>query len=131
MDEEIMKAALDLGKLIGMSEQYITLKECEELAMHDEEGLQLLNDLRILQREYLNAKKDKLGEDVLESLVHLIEMKKEEIQEYRPTGMFFKAKDEFDAFMKEVNNKILEGITGEPQKDYKSGGCGGCKGCGK
>ncbi|HBN84458.1 MAG TPA: hypothetical protein DDZ89_11490 [Clostridiales bacterium] len=126
---EIMEAAHELGNLIKKSEQYVNLKESEALALKDSEGVQLLNDLRILQSEYNKAIKEKLGNEAITSLKHLVEMKQEEIFEYRPTGLFVKAKNEFDAFMKEINDKIIEGITGEAPS-CKSGGCSGCKSCG-
>ena len=127
---DIMEAALALGNLIKNSEQYVNLKECEALAMKDDEGIQLLNDLKILQTEFLKAKKENLGNEALESLMHLIEMKQDEIHEYRPTGLFLKAKEEFDVFMKEINDTIIKGITGKPPSSCKSDGCSGCKSCG-
>lgn len=124
---DLIESALDLGKMISKSEEYINLKECEALIMSDNEAIQLLNDLRILQSEFVKAKKDNLGDEALDSLMHIIEMKQDEIYEYRPTGLFFKAKKEFDALMKEISNKILEGVTGQPTSC--GGDCSGCKSC--
>lgn len=126
---DLLDVALDLGRMIKKSEQYVNLKDSEALAMKDAEGIQLLNDLQILQSEFGKAKNENLGDEALSALMHLIQMKQEEIMEYRPTGLFIKAKNEFDVFMKEINNKIIEGITGEAPK-CKSGGCSDCKSCG-
>ena len=126
---DLLGAALDLGKLIRESAEYVNLKELEALALSDSEGVQLLNDLKILQSEYAKAKKENLGKDAIDDLMHLVKMKQEEILEYRPTGLFIKAKNEFDTLMKEINNKIIEGITGESPK-CKGKDCSGCKSCG-
>ncbi len=124
---KLFDTAIELGKTISMSEQYINLKKTEALVMQDEEAKQLLNDLNILQNEYVKAKKEKLDKGSLHSLQNIIDMKKDEINDYGPTGAFFDAKKQFDLLMKEVNNAILKGITGRVGCDA---GCSDCRSCG-
>jgi len=65
---DIMAKALELGTMIGESDEMQSYNKAEIDVQSDEKALVLLNDYKLLQIEIMNATKEERGEEVIESI---------------------------------------------------------------
>lgn len=125
---EIFDKAKELGKLIAESDLSINLKKYEAILTTDEASLKMITEFNSLQKTMVDAVSAGSPEDEIEVYKLQLASKYDELYDYEVTGNYFKAKDKFDAIMKQMNDIIVFEITGE-QKGCSSDGCTSCSGC--
>lgn len=125
---EILDKAKELGKLIAESDLSINLKKYEAILTVDEESLKMITEFNALQKSMLDAVKSNSPDEETEVYKLQLASKYDELYDYKITGDYFRAKDEFDAIMKQMNDIIVFEITGE-QKGCSSESCSSCSGC--
>ena len=124
---DIILKAKELGTMIGSSDEMDRYKKAEAAVENDDRAKTLLNDYKLLQVEVVKATKENREKSIVESLKERLILKQEEINVYEITKEFLEAKSKFDGFMKQINDVIIFGITGE--EPCSSGKCGSCSGC--
>ena len=125
---DIMAKALELGTMIGESDEMQNYNKAEIDVQGDERALTLLNDYKLLQIEIMNATKEDRGSEIIESIKKRLDEKEDELNNHETTKNFFTAKSEFDKLMHTINDVIIHAISGE-ESCSSSGGCSSCSGC--
>jgi cell fate (sporulation/competence/biofilm development) regulator YlbF (YheA/YmcA/DUF963 family) len=125
---DIMAKALELGTMIGESDEMQNYSKAEIDVQSDEKALALLNDYKLLQIEIMNATKEDRGQEVIESIKARLDAKEDELNTHETTKNFFDAKTAFDKLMHTINDVIIHAISGE-ESCSSSGGCSSCSGC--
>lgn len=121
---EVIKKARELAEEILKTEEYLNMNAAEEIMSNDEEGAGLMQDMDLLQKEYIKSAREGESEEDLLELEQYLKEKHSELLEYPPTGDYIRAKSAFDMLIKKINSEITAGITGCSADD-----CGGCSGC--
>jgi cell fate (sporulation/competence/biofilm development) regulator YlbF (YheA/YmcA/DUF963 family) len=126
---EILNKARELGALIADSDKMKDLKDSEAAVAADQKAQDLLSDYKELQVEVVRATKEKKDKDFLDNLKSKLMEKQKEVNEYEATKNYMNALNNFDNFMKTINDVIIYSISGEePCSPNKCGSCGGgCK----
>ncbi|MBN2883766.1 MAG: YlbF family regulator [Clostridia bacterium] len=121
---DVMEKARELAAAIIKTEEYLNLNAAEEIMSNDEEGTGLMQDMELLQQEYIKSAREGAPQDELLEIEQYLKEKHSELLEYSVTGDYIRAKAEFDRMIKNINNEITSGITGCAKDD-----CEGCSGC--
>lgn len=125
---DILDMAKELGTMIGNSKEMTRFKESEARMEGDDKAQTLMEEYRQLQVELVKVTKAQKDPAEVESVKEKLLLKQEELNTYPITGSYLEARSEFDRLMKNVNDVILFGMTGEePCSPSKCGSCGGCK----
>ena len=125
---DIFEKAKELGKLIAESDLAVNLKKFEAILTTDETSLKMITEFNDLQKTMVDSVNEGKPEDEIEGYKLALATKYDELYAYETTGNYFKAKDEFDAIMKQMNDIIVFEITGE-QKGCSTDDCSSCSGC--
>jgi len=119
--------ARELGEKIYGSEELKRLKTSDALLLGDKKAMTLFDEFRALQKELLQASKDKLDKDSMNGIKERLITKQQELYDYNTTNEYLEAKSAFDKYMKTINDIINFSINGSdgctPDK------CGSCNGC--
>ncbi len=121
---EVIKKAKELAEEIVKTPEYKMMNTSQEAVANDEEGSALLQDMELLQQEYMKSAQEGESEEELKMLEDILQSKHEELMGYEPTAHMIKSKATFDRLIKLINNEITSGITGCAADD-----CAGCSGC--
>lgn len=121
---EVMKKARELAEEILKTHEYSLMTSAQEAVDNDEEGLGLLQDMELLQQEYIKSAREGAAEEELAMLEDILKSKHEELMDYEPTAHMIKSKAAFDRLIAMINKEITSGITGCSDDD-----CSGCSGC--
>lgn len=106
--EKALEKCVELGKLLSQTEQYQAVKKAEHDLMHNSEARNLLENLQQLQQEQL--KKQMAGMELTaEEKKKLSETEQTAIQNPLVRASHL-ANADFQDLMKEISNKIREGI---------------------
>ncbi|MFZ5631908.1 MAG: YlbF family regulator [Bacillota bacterium] len=106
--EEALEKCIELGKILAQTDEYREVKKAEQNLLHDAEARRLVEDLQKLQQEQL--KKQMAGMEISEEeKKKMFETERTAIQHpvVRASHM---ANAGFQDLMKEISNKIREGI---------------------
>jgi len=121
---DVIEKARELANEILKTEEYLSMSAAEEIMNHDEEGVGLMQDMELLQQEYVKSAREGANEVELLELEEYLKEKHAELLSYPATGNYIRAKAAFDSMIKDINNEITAGITGCSADD-----CEGCSGC--
>ena len=121
---EVIKKAKELADEILKTQEYIMMKSAQEAVDNDEDGAGLIQDMELLQQEYMKSAREGATEEDLKMIEGILKSKHEEIMEYEPTSHMIKSKSAFDRLIAMINKEITNGITGCSSDD-----CSGCSGC--
>lgn len=121
---EVIKKAQELAEEILKTQEYVTMTAAQEAVDNDDEGAGLIQDMELLQQEYIKSAREGASADELKELEEILKSKHEEIMSYEPTAHLVKAKGAFDRLIAMINKEITSGITGCSTDD-----CAGCSGC--
>ncbi|MBN2558006.1 MAG: YlbF family regulator [Clostridia bacterium] len=122
---EVMKKARELADEIKKTQEYIMMIATQETVDDDDFGSALMQDMNLLQHEYIKSAHEGADEAALKMIEDLLEDKHAELMDYEPTARLIRAKSAFDKLVEAINNEISDGITGGCGED----GCSGCSGC--
>ena len=126
----LFEKASELGKLIADADIAKNLKETEALLVVDIKAKELIDAFQAAQKTMVDAVNAGKSKEETEALRADMTKKYEAMYDYEVTGNFFRARQEFDATMKQINDIIAFEITGESPSGCGGGGCGsGCGGC--
>lgn len=126
---DILDKAKELGELIGASEEMAKLKKSEQALESDQKSIALLSDFKKLQTEMMNAMEGNEDKLLIASIKGKLLSKQEEINNYAVTKEYLETKSAFDGMMKQINDVIVFGITGEEPSSCSHSDCSSC-GCG-
>ncbi|MCK5757486.1 MAG: YlbF family regulator [Clostridiales bacterium] len=121
---EVIKKAKELAEEIIKTQEYIMMNSAQEAVDNDEDGAGLIQDMELLQQEYMKSAREGTTEEDLKMLEDILKSKHAEIMEYKPTAHMIKSKAAFDRLIATINKEITSGITGCATDD-----CSGCSGC--
>ncbi len=121
---EVIKKARELAEEILKTPEYALMTSSQEAVDNDEEGAALLQDMELLQQEYIKSAREGASEDDMKMLEDILKSKHEELMVYEPTAHMIKSKAAFDRLIAMINKEITSGITGCTTDD-----CAGCSGC--
>ena len=121
---EVIKKAQELAQEILKTPEYVLMKSAQEAVDNDEEGAGLIQDMDLLQQEYMKSAREGSSELELKEIEDILKEKHSEIMAYEPTAHMIKAKAAFDRLIAMINKEITSGITGCTTDD-----CAGCSGC--
>jgi len=121
---EVIKKAKELAEEILKTPEYVMMKSAQEAVDNDEDGAGLIQDMELLQMEYMKSAREGAAEQELKDLEEILKEKHSEIMAYEPTAHMIKSKAAFDRLIAMINNEITSGITGCSTDD-----CAGCSGC--
>lgn len=121
---EVMKKARELAAEILKTDEYARLENARQDVDEDDFAAGLLQDMELLQKEYLRSAREGAGKEELSEIEQLMKEKHEEIMEYDATRELIVAKTAFDKLVKRINTEIMSGI-----QECSDGGCAGCEGC--
>ncbi len=121
---EVIKKAKDLAEEIIKTQEYIMMNSAQEAVDNDEDGAGLIQDMELLQQEYMKSAREGATEEDLKMLEDILKSKHAEIMEYEPTAHMIKSKAAIDRLIAMINKEITSGITGCATDD-----CSGCSGC--
>ncbi|HPJ21502.1 MAG TPA: YlbF family regulator [Clostridia bacterium] len=122
---DVIEKARELAAAILATEEYLNMTAAEEIMNNDEEGTGLMQDMELLQQEYIKSAREGAGKEELAELEQYLKEKHDELMAYPATGDYIRAKAGFDRLIKKINSEITSGITGCSGED-----CDGCSGCG-
>lgn len=123
---DILIKARELGEMLGDSKEMQRFKKAEAILERDDRGMGLMEDYRLLQIELVKATREKKGEVQISEVKDMLMAKQKEINTYPITLEYLEAKNEFDSFMKNINDVITFAITGEEAcSPSKCSSCGG------
>jgi len=106
----IFEKAKELAKEITLSKEYKELVDSKYKLDEDKAAKKLMEDMIALQKEYVKTIKENLDKDTMKSMENILKNKHQEVLENNVTHTYIKARENFDKFMKEINNTISEGI---------------------
>ncbi|HHV99481.1 MAG TPA: YlbF family regulator [Clostridiaceae bacterium] len=129
IDTSIEMKAKELGEMIACSREMAELKQAEAELESDEMAKQLLEDLNLLKSEFARALREGMDEGTIEEIRNMVNLKQQDVMDYRVTRNFLATKIAFDNLIKKINDIILFTITGEEKGSCSSHGCGSCSGC--
>jgi len=121
---EVIKKARELAEEILKTSEYAMMTASQEAVDNDEDGTALIQDMELLQQEYIKSAHEGASEDELKMLEEILKSKHEELMEYEPTAHMIKSKAAFERLVAMINKEITSGITGCTTDD-----CAGCSGC--
>ena len=121
---DVMEKARELAAAILKTDEYLNMTDAEEIMNNDEEGTGLMQDMELLQQEYIKSAREGAPREELLELEQYLKEKHSELLAYPATGDYIRAKAEFDRMIKKINSEITSGITGCAADD-----CEGCSGC--
>lgn len=121
---EVIEKSRELAEEILKTDEYLSMSAAEQIMNNDEEGTALMQDMELLQKEYIKSAGEGVPAEELKELEGYLKEKHGELLEYPPTGNYIRAKGEFDKLIKQINSEIAAGITGCSTDD-----CNGCSDC--
>ena len=121
---EVIKKARELAEEILKTSEYAMMTASQEAVDNDEEATALIQDMELLQKEYIKSAHEGASEDELKMLEEILKSKHEELMYYEPTAHMIKSKAAFERLVAMINKEITSGITGCTTDD-----CAGCSGC--
>ncbi len=121
---DVIEKARELAAAILKTDEYLNMTAAEEIMSNDEEGTGLMQDMELLQQEYIKSAREGASKEDLLELEQYLQEKHSELLSYPVTGDYIRAKAEFDRLIKKINTEITTGITGCAEDD-----CEGCSGC--
>ena len=121
---EVIKKARELAEEILETSEYAMMTASQEAVDNDEEATALIQDMELLQQEYIKSAREGASEDELKMLEEILKSKHDELMEYEPTAHMIKSKAAFERLIAMINKEITSGITGCTTDD-----CAGCSGC--
>lgn len=121
---EVIKKARELAEEILKTPEYAMMISSQEAVDNDEEGSALLQDMELLQQEYIKSAREGATAEDLKMLEEILKSKHDELMEYEPTAHMIMSKAAFDRLIAMINKEITSGITGCTTDD-----CSGCSGC--
>ncbi|MCD6322504.1 MAG: YlbF family regulator [Clostridiales bacterium] len=108
---EVVKKAKELADEIIKTQEYIMMKSAQEAVDNDEDGAGLVQDMELLQQEYIKSVKEGATEEDLKMLEDILKSKHEDIMKYELTAHMIKSKAAFDRLISMINKEITSGIT--------------------
>lgn len=121
---DVIKKAKELAEEILKTDEYLNLTAAEEVMNNDEEARILMQDMELLQQEYISSVREGSSKEDLAELEQYLQEKHGELTTYAVTSDYIKTKAAFDALIKKINSEITAGITGCKEDD-----CSDCSGC--
>jgi len=100
----------ELAQEIIKSDEYIMLVETKEKLDNDKVATTLLNDMNILQKEYIKTIRENLDKDAIKSMENILRSKHEELLENEIAHNYIKTKNIFDKMIKSINKQLSEAI---------------------
>jgi cell fate (sporulation/competence/biofilm development) regulator YlbF (YheA/YmcA/DUF963 family) len=123
---EVINKARELAEEILKTPEYAMMTAAQETVDLDDEAAALLQDMELLQQEYIKSAREGADAGELKELEEILKSKHMELMEYEPTAHFIKSKAAFDRLIAMINKEITSGITGS---DCSTDDCAGCSGC--
>jgi cell fate (sporulation/competence/biofilm development) regulator YlbF (YheA/YmcA/DUF963 family) len=121
---DVMKKARELAGEILKTDEYARLENARRDVDEDNFAAGLLQDMELLQKEYLRSAREGAGKEELAEIERIMKGKHEEIMGYDATRELIVAKSSFDKLMQRINAEIMSGI-----QECSDDGCAGCEGC--
>ena len=122
---EVLNKARELAEEILKTPEYVRMTSAEESVENDEAGSALMQDMNLLQQEYIKSAREGTPAEELKLIENMLQDKHSELMDYELTGEMVKTKAAFDRLIKLINKEITSGITGGCSTDD----CSGCSGC--
>ncbi len=127
---EILTKARELGQAIVDSDEYKTLKACEEKQEKDEEAMALLveyNNVRKALAEEINN--SEVNDERMTQIRAELEEAYEKVMSNPTISEYNEAQQKFSAIVNQMNSILTYFMTGEISGGC-SGNCSGCSSCG-
>lgn len=121
---EVIKKARELAAEIIKTNEYARLASAREVMEEDDQAAGLMQDMTLLQKEYLKSAREGADQKELDMIENLMEEKHEEIMDNEISGELVRAKAGFDNLIKLINKEIMSNI-----EECEEGGCDNCEGC--
>lgn len=123
----ILEKAHELGQEIANSKELADMKNAELMMLQNEEAKKIIEDFNKKQHRYMEIQRQ--GQELTPS-------QKEDVQKIEETMLdqpliynFFKAQQNFERVLEEINNIISKAIMGE-SASCSDDCCTSCSGCG-
>lgn len=131
--EKVLNQAELLAEAILESEEYITMRLCEQAVMKDEEATLLIANYSEKRQQVENVLADaNMDHGKLAQAGAELEQAEHMMDENKLLQKMRESNDAFTAMMKQVNKIIKFVVTGEHEEEAGgcSGSCSTCGGCG-
>lgn len=125
---QILTKAKELGVMILETEEFKNFKQAEVNLLADEKGMKIFEDINNLQQEFSQAMQSQ-DSQLMEDIKDKFTAKNNEMKEYSVTKNYVESKQSMDTMIKQVNEVIINTISGKEEGDCSEGGCSSC-GCG-
>lgn len=125
----------ELAEAIMQSPEFLTMKECEEKAMHNEEAAAAMSEY-IEKRQAIEQllESGTPASDMLKTLSEELDLTQQKMQLIPDIIAMTQARNGFSELINQVNKVlrfIITGETGEAESEQGEGGCtGSCATCG-
>lgn len=123
----ILEKAYELGQEIAASKELAEMKNAELMMMQNEEAKRIIEEFKEKQKIYMSLQRQG---------VELTPGQKEDVERIEKAMLdnpliynFFKAQQNFEKVLEEINNIISQAITGQ-HASCSDECCSSCSGCG-
>lgn len=107
---EVIEKAKELAVEIMKTSEYARLVIAREAIEEDDYAAGLIQDMTLMQREYLTSAREGADKRELAIIENLMKKKHEEIMECEISGELIRAKADFDNLIEIINNEIMSSI---------------------
>ncbi|MDD3336550.1 MAG: YlbF family regulator [Eubacteriales bacterium] len=131
--EKVLNQAELLAEAILESEEYITMRLCEQAVMKDEEATLLVSNYSEKRTHIENLLADSnMDHGALAAAGTELEQAEHMMDENKLLQKMRESNEAFTTMMKQVNKIIKMVVTGEPEEEESgcTGSCSTCGGCG-
>lgn len=121
----ILEKAYELGQEIAASDELTNMKNAESLMMQNEEASKIIQEFNEKQKEYLMLQQQ--GQQLTDSQKKEVADMEKRMLDNPLIYSFFKAQQDFEKVLEEINNIIARSISGQPNScsDDCCSSCGG------
>ncbi|SHE40693.1 Cell fate regulator YlbF, YheA/YmcA/DUF963 family (controls sporulation, competence, biofilm development) [Desulforamulus putei DSM 12395] len=122
MSDVVLEKALELGKLIANSEKYKTMREKEAAMMSDADAVALIEKFQHLQHSHQMMRMQ--GHELTDEQLNEVYALEDQMMANPLIREFAEIQDQFQKFLNQVNERISEGIEGNPPETHSCSACG-------
>ncbi|MEW6063929.1 hypothetical protein P378_09575 [Desulforamulus profundi] len=122
MSDMVLDKALELGKFIAESEKYKTMREKEAAMMSDVDAIALIEKFQHLQQSHQIMRMQ--GQELTDEQLNEVYAMEDKMMSNPLIREFAEIQEQFQKFLNQVNERISEGIEGNPPKAHSCSACG-------
>ncbi|MBF7083360.1 YlbF family regulator [Desulfallas sp. Bu1-1] len=123
----ILEKAYELGQEIAASRELADMKNAELLMLQNEEAKKIIEEFKEKQKIYMSIQRQ--GKELTSSQKEDVERIEKAMLDNPLIYNFFKAQQNFEKVLEEINNIISQAIAGQ-HASCSDECCSSCSGCG-